>query len=98
MNEGRNATYKRLARLGSDVGVDEEKLFDALKIPEKPAEDGSLNVGNKVTNDVKLMVKANRRTGVHVTPTVLYNGIEESSISSGFTGQQWEEWLNKNVN
>ena len=97
VNEVRNATYKRLAKLGGGVGVDEEKLFDALKIPEAPAEDGSLNVGNKATNDVKLMIKANRRTGVHVTPTVLFNGIEEGSISSGFTAQQWEEWLDKNV-
>ena len=86
-----------MAQLGSEVGVDEEKLLNALKISEKPAEDGSLNVGNKVTNDIKLMVKANRRTGVHVTPTILFNGIEEGKISSGFTGQQWEEWLNENV-
>ena len=24
-------------------------------------------------------------------------GIEEGSISSSFTGEQWEEWLQKNV-
>ncbi len=97
VNETRNETYKRLAKLGAGVGVDESKLLDLLQVSDKPGEDGSLNVGNKVTNDVKLMVKANRRVGVHVTPTVLFNGIEEGSISSGFTGQQWEEWLEKNV-
>jgi len=32
-----------------------------------------------------------------VTPTVLFNGIEEGSISSSFTGEQWKEWLDKNI-
>lgn len=114
VNETRNNTYNRLAKLAGSVGVDEGKVFDMLKISEKPGEDGSLNTGNQVTNDIKLMVKANRRTGVHVTPTVLFNGdytdffllmalaeivqgIEEGSISSSFTGQQWDDWLQKNV-
>ena len=73
VNETRNSTYKRLAKLAGSAGVDEGKVFEMLKISDKPADDGSLNTGNQVTNDVKLMVKANRRTGVHVTPTVLFN-------------------------
>ncbi|KAK4691264.1 hypothetical protein P7C71_g5698, partial [Lecanoromycetidae sp. Uapishka_2] len=97
VHEVRNDTYKRLAKIAASVGLDEKKVFDLLKVSEKASEDGSLNVGNQVTDDVKLMVKANRRTGVHVTPTVLFNGIEEGSISSSFTGDQWEEWLDKNV-
>jgi len=97
VHESRNETYKRLAKLGAGVGVDESKLFESLQIPDKPGEGGSLNVGNKVTDDIKVMVKVNRRVGVHVTPTVLFNGVEEGSISSSFTGQQWEEWLEKNV-
>ena len=36
-------------------------------------------------------------TGVHVSPTVLFNGVPENSISSGWTIEQWEEWLDKNV-
>lgn len=97
VHEARNDTYKRLAKVAASVGVDEGKVFDLLKVSSTAGEDGSLNIGNKVTDDVKLMVKANRRTGVHVTPTVLFNGIEEGSISSSFTGEQWEEWLDKNV-
>ncbi|KIX01463.1 uncharacterized protein Z518_09189 [Rhinocladiella mackenziei CBS 650.93] len=98
VNETRNNTYKRLAKLaGSIEGVDEKTILDLLLIPEKPGEDGALNIGNKVTDDVKFMVKANRLTGVHVTPTVLFNGVEERSISSGWTVEQWEEWLAKNV-
>jgi len=98
VNESRNETYKRLAKLAGSVdGVDEKTIYDLLVVPDKPATDGSLNVGNKVTDDLKFQVKANRVTGVHVTPTVLFNGVEERSISSGWTVEQWEEWLKKSV-
>ncbi|KAK5446220.1 hypothetical protein LTS15_009916 [Exophiala xenobiotica] len=98
VNETRNNTYKRLAKLaGSIDGIEEKTVLDLLLVSDKPAEDGSLNIGNQVTNDVKFMVKANRLTGVHVTPTVLFNGVEERSISSGWTVEQWEEWLQKNA-
>ncbi|RVX67035.1 hypothetical protein B0A52_09249 [Exophiala mesophila] len=98
VNETRNDTYKRLAKLaGSVEGVDEKTIYDLLVVPDKPAADGSLNIGNKVTDDVKFQVKANRVTGVHVTPTVLFNGVEERSISSGWTEEQWDEWLKKNA-
>jgi len=97
VHEARNETYKRLAKLAGSVGVDEEEFYGLLEISDKPGEGGSLNTGNKVTDDVKLMVKANRRTGVHVTPTVLFNGIEEGSISSSYSAQQWDDWLSKNI-
>ena len=56
-NEGRNTTYKRLAELASSVDLDEGKIYSMLEISDKPGPDGSLNIGNEVTNDVKLMVK-----------------------------------------
>lgn len=70
VNETRNQSYKRLAKIGASIGLNENAMYDLLKIPDKPAEDGSLNVGNGVTNDLKVLVKMNRMTGVHVTPTV----------------------------
>ncbi|KAF2806762.1 uncharacterized protein BDZ99DRAFT_465555 [Mytilinidion resinicola] len=97
VNETRNQTYARLAKIAGSVGVNEKEVYDLLVISDKPGKDGALNTGNKVTDDVKLMVKANRLTGVHVTPTVLFNGVVENSISSGWTKEQWEEWLEKNV-
>jgi hypothetical protein len=97
VNETRNATYKRLAKIAGSVGVDEKKVYELLEISDKPGEDGSLNSGNKVTDDVKIQVKANRLTGVHVTPTVVFNGVVNNDISSGWTVEQWEEWLEKNV-
>lgn len=73
VNETRNSTYERLAKIAGGVGLDEKKIYGLLKISDKPDKDGSTNTGNGVTNDIKLMVKANRLTGVHVTPTVLFN-------------------------
>jgi hypothetical protein len=57
VNETRNATYKRLAKLAGQVeGVDEGKVFALLAISDKPDADGGLNGGNKVTVDVKAQV------------------------------------------
>ncbi|KAK6434428.1 hypothetical protein LTR95_009392 [Oleoguttula sp. CCFEE 5521] len=97
VNEPRNKTYSRLAQLASEVGIDEKKIYRLLEVPDKPAKDGSLNVGNAVTNDLKLLVKAARLTGVHVTPTVLFNGVVENGISSSFSTSDWEQWLEKNI-
>lgn len=57
VNEARNQTYQRLAKVAGSVGVDEKKFYDLLVIPEKPDKDGGLNVGNQVTNDIKWMTK-----------------------------------------
>ncbi|KAI9880141.1 MAG: hypothetical protein M1830_005170 [Pleopsidium flavum] len=97
VHESRNQTYERLAKLAGSVGVNEKKVLELLEVSDKPDRDGGLNTGNGVTDDVKFMVKANRLTGVHVTPTVLFNGVVENSISSSFTKDQWEEWLQKNI-
>ncbi|KAF4985560.1 hypothetical protein FDECE_16479 [Fusarium decemcellulare] len=96
VNETRNATYRRLAKVADKAGVDEEQVYRLLVIPEKPGEDGALNAGNQVTNDVKLITKMNRLIGVHVTPTAVYDGVVQD-VSSGWTKEQWIEWLEKNV-
>lgn len=57
VNETRNDTYRRLARIAANVGVDEKRVLDLLIVSDKPGEDGSLNSGNGVTNDIKLMTK-----------------------------------------
>lgn len=38
-----------------------------------------------------------RLVGIHVSPTVLFDGLVENNISSSFTAEQWDEWLQKNV-
>ncbi|KAH7156558.1 thioredoxin-like protein [Dactylonectria macrodidyma] len=96
VNETRNDTYRRLAKVAAKAGVDEEEVYKLLVIPDKPGENGALNAGNQVTNDVKLITKMNRLIGVHVTPTVVFDGVVQD-VSSGWTLEQWTEWLTKNV-
>ncbi|GKZ33487.1 hypothetical protein AbraIFM66950_003385 [Aspergillus brasiliensis] len=56
VNETRNKTYQRLAEIAATVGVDQHEMLELLIISEV-IDDGRLNTGNKVTNDIKLMVK-----------------------------------------
>lgn len=60
VDEKRNDTYARLSDLAGSVGVDSSKILSLLKVSNKPTEDGSLNTGNEVTNDIKIMVKVRR--------------------------------------
>lgn len=56
VNETRNQTYERLAKVAGGVGID-EKIYALLAVSDKPDKDGNTNTGNEVTNDIKLMVK-----------------------------------------
>lgn len=95
--EPRNATYARLAALAarSGAGVAEADVYRLLAIGESGGE--PKNAGNAVTADVKVIVKMARLVGVHVTPTVVFNGVVAGEISSGWTEEQWKEWLKKNI-
>jgi protein-disulfide isomerase len=95
VHESRNETYKRLAKIGASVGVDESQILKLLMVSNKPAPDGSLNIGNGVTDDLKVLVKMARLVGVHVSPTVIVDGVVDNSISSGWTKEQWIEYLEK---
>lgn len=98
VNETRNQTYRRLAKLAaSSAGVSEEEIYGLLVVADKPAADGSLNIGNQVTNDLKVLIKTARLVGVHVSPTVIFDGVVANEISSGWTVDQWLDWLQKNV-
>jgi len=97
VHESRNQTYGRLAKLAASVGIDEQKMLGMLVVSDKPDSDGSLNIGNKVTDDLKIMIKMARLVGVHVSPTVILDGVVENSIQSSFTIEQWDEFLNKRV-
>lgn len=98
MNETRNETYKRLAKLASQsAGVDERELYELLAIPTEKGDDGSLNVGNAVTNDLKTVIKMARLVGVHVSPTVIFDGVVAGEVSSSWTLEQWLEYLRKSV-
>ena len=71
VNESRNETYKRLARLAGENGVEENQIMDLLRISDRPGKDSSLNSGNGITDDVKLMVKVCRDSVIDRRPSVL---------------------------
>lgn len=96
VGETRNQTYRRLAKVAAKVGVSEDEVYKLLAIPDKVGEDGSLNTGNAVTNDIKLITKMNRLVGVHVSPTVIFDGVVQDT-SSGWTLDQWKEFFTKNI-
>lgn len=97
VNETRNATYARLAKLAKGkVALGEEDMMKLLSISDKPNDKGDLNSGNGVTADVKTVTKMARRIGAHVTPTVFLDGVEVGEISSGWSKEQWQAWLQKN--
>lgn len=41
--------------------MDEHEILELLTVPEQAGENGQLNIGNHVTNDIKLMVKVSTR-------------------------------------
>ncbi|KAG0227373.1 hypothetical protein BGW41_003846 [Actinomortierella wolfii] len=99
--QSRNQQYKALAQLlvselsknKSDAAtLQEAQLLSLLEIKSTSAQDAT-NHGNQITNDLKYFIKLGRQTGIHVSPTVVWDGVVENSISSGWTLEQWQEFL-----
>ncbi|KAL2180524.1 uncharacterized protein P884DRAFT_327454 [Thermothelomyces heterothallicus CBS 202.75] len=99
VDEPRNQTYRRLAELAHrSIGVSADEVYALLEIkPTTAGGDEARNAGNQVTVDVKTIVKIARLTGVHVTPTVLLDSVVVGEISSGWTSEQWQKWLDANI-
>jgi protein-disulfide isomerase len=53
------------------------------------------NAGNSITTDLKYHIKYARKHGVHVSPTVFVDGLEEPDISSQWTVEQWNTYIDK---
>lgn len=90
----RQQIYERLAEVAEEVGVDKKAFLDLLFIPTATKKEDFHNNGNKVTDDLKLQVKLGRQNGIHVSPTVVTNGIVDNGPSSGWTNE-WTEYLQK---
>ncbi|KAH6619286.1 hypothetical protein B0J18DRAFT_240287 [Chaetomium sp. MPI-SDFR-AT-0129] len=98
VDETRNDTYRRLAKLAEEtVAIDAGEVFKLLQISGKEKEEAARNAGNAVTADVKYIVKTARLTGVHVTPTVLFNGVVANEISSSWGPTEWLKYLQENI-
>lgn len=50
-----------MAKIAGGVGVNEREILELLTIKDKPDENGQLNIGNQVTNDLKLIIRVSIR-------------------------------------
>ncbi|KAL7009490.1 hypothetical protein EMMF5_001121 [Cystobasidiomycetes sp. EMM_F5] len=91
-NETPNDTRKRLAKLAGQSGVDENAVLKLINLTGT-----SLNSGTQITDDLKLQVKLGRQNGIHVTPTVLLDGLVEPSVSSSFGKAEWEKFVDEKI-
>lgn len=84
VNLTRNQIYERLSKLAAEtIDVDPKEVYDLLYIRQK--KDSELeyyNLENKVTMDLKYFVKVHRQLSVHVTPTIVINGVFAKQIES----------------
>jgi hypothetical protein len=74
---------------GPDWSEAEKKATrDALRLDAAALARGEKNPGNAMTQELKFYVKLGRQTGVHVSPSVLVNGLAVDT-SSGWTREEW---------
>jgi protein-disulfide isomerase len=89
--ETRPQTYERLAELAhKSVGIDKKAFLDLVSVP---ASNTPKNAGSKITNDLKAFIRVSRQNGIHVSPTVVVDGVVAGDISSSFTAEQWVDKL-----
>ncbi|KAF9075071.1 hypothetical protein BDP27DRAFT_1315463 [Rhodocollybia butyracea] len=79
----------KLAKLAESViGSNLSNEFkDLLALKSTP------NGGNAVTDDLKYTIKFSRQNGIHVSPTVLWDGLVANEISSSWGEKEWTEFL-----
>ncbi|KAI0307067.1 hypothetical protein B0F90DRAFT_1622059 [Multifurca ochricompacta] len=85
---------EKLASLFVETGasVNEVNAFtELLKLKGTP------NGGVSVTDELKYTVKFSRQNGVHVSPSVLWDGILANEISSSWGDAEWTQFLAQKV-
>eukprot|EP01126_Amoeba_proteus_P016571 TRINITY_DN17693_c0_g1_i1.p1 TRINITY_DN17693_c0_g1~~TRINITY_DN17693_c0_g1_i1.p1 ORF type:complete len:200 (-),score=24.87 TRINITY_DN17693_c0_g1_i1:65-664(-) len=81
--------YKKLVNMvTTHLGTDPSALISYL-LPSSPGEINGVSQKRWTKNEIKY----HRTRSVHVTPTVFVNGMEATNVSSGWTLQQWSEFL-----
>ncbi|KAI9476637.1 hypothetical protein LPJ78_005498 [Coemansia sp. RSA 989] len=93
VNLTRTEIYQRLADLALSINAvdDRQALLQLLDIQQTA--DAPRNAGNAVTADLKYHIKLARAQGIHVSPTVLFDGIRDDGVSSSWALEQWTAWL-----
>jgi len=67
------------------------ELRDLVEV--KKGADGSTNGGNETTLGFKYSLNLGRQIGAIVTPTVVFDGLKEASVSSSWGKTEWEAFL-----
>jgi len=83
----------KLAQLAE--GIIGNKLTDDFKALLELK--SSPNGGTAVTDDLKYTIKFSRQNSIHVSPTVLWDGLIANEISSSWGEKEWTEFLAKKV-
>lgn len=81
-----------LSQLASQVGVDPKEFLNRVSRIEKP---GEHNTGNACTTRLKIAMRITRQNGVHVSPTIVSNGLVYADYSSAWTLGDWEAFLTR---
>ncbi|KAI0353129.1 hypothetical protein OH77DRAFT_1427920 [Trametes cingulata] len=83
---------KLTALVAETIGDDKAAPFkDLVTLKSSP------NGGVAVTDDLKYTIKFSRQNGIHVSPTVLWDGLIANEISSSWGEKEWTEFLEKKV-
>ncbi|KAF8076757.1 hypothetical protein FPV67DRAFT_1618668 [Lyophyllum atratum] len=82
-----------LAQLAAQVIAPEviDEFKELLRLKSSP------NGGNAVTEDLKYTVKFSRQNSIHVSPTVLWDGLVASEVSSSWGDKEWNAFLAEKV-
>ncbi|KAH9938097.1 thioredoxin-like protein [Fomitopsis serialis] len=73
------------------------KLAELVSQTDLLALKSTPNGGVDVTDDLKYTIKFSRQNGIHVSPTVLWDGIVANEVSSSWGEKEWTEFLEKKV-
>ncbi|KAJ6587798.1 hypothetical protein B0H10DRAFT_2233915 [Mycena sp. CBHHK59/15] len=84
---------ENLAALAAEVVPSDaaREFADLLQLKTTP------NGGNGVTDDLKYTIKFSRQNGIHVSPTVLWDGLVANEISSSWAAKEWTAFLEAKV-
>lgn len=85
----RRDLVKQVSEIAGSVGVPADKVEALLQNGTGEAH----NRGNAVSNNLKLAIKLGRQNGIHVSPTVLFDGLQDNAVSSSWELPQWEEYF-----
>jgi protein-disulfide isomerase len=71
----------------SNAKAEGERILEKLQVHDKA------NGGSTAFLDLKYLVREGRQNGIHFTPTVLLNGLEDPQVSSSWGKDEWDKFF-----